>query len=53
MATLTIGITADAERRLREEAARRNASLEFNVQDDELAVIHEAVDSVRASRSPS
>jgi len=28
MATLTIEISADAERRLREEAARRNASAE-------------------------
>ena len=71
MATLTIEITADAERRLREEAARRNASAEvlasrllvdqlrfpipaeFDVQDDVLAVINEAVDSVRAERSPS
>ena len=70
MATLTIEISADAERRLREEAARRNASAEvlasklladqlrfpipaeFDVRDEELAAIQEAVDSVRAERSP-
>lgn len=65
MATLTIDIPADAERRLREEAGRRNASVEtyaasllvnqlqprlpaeFDIGDEEIAAIQEAVREVR------
>jgi hypothetical protein len=65
MATLTINISADTERRLREEAGRRNASAEayaaslivsqlqsrlpgeFEIGDEEIAVIQEAVREVR------
>jgi len=67
MASLTIEIPADAEQRLREEAARRNDSAEalaarllidqlrlaqlpaeFDMNDQEIAVIRTAVDEVRA-----
>src|SRR5688572_27596731 len=65
MATLTIDLPADAERRLREEAGRRNASVEdyaarlivnqldsrapaeFEIGDDEVAAIQQAVREVR------
>jgi hypothetical protein len=65
MAILTIELPADAERRLREEAGRRNASVEayaaslivnhlrsglpaeFEIGDEEIATIQEAVHQVR------
>jgi hypothetical protein len=64
-ATLTINIPADADRRLREEAGRRNSSAEayaaslivsqlqsglpaeFEITDDEIAAIRDAVREVR------
>jgi hypothetical protein len=66
MATLTIEISTEDEKRLREEALRHNASVEsfaaklladqlrhplpaeFDVTDDEIAIIHDAIDQVRA-----
>jgi hypothetical protein len=70
MATLTTEIPADAERRLREEAERRSATVEvyvaslivnqleprlpgeFDIGDDEIAVIQEAVREVRGQVKP-
>jgi molybdopterin converting factor small subunit len=66
MATLLIDIPPDAERRLREEAGRRNATVEsyaaslivnqleqrlpaeFEIGDEEIAVIQDAVREVRS-----
>jgi hypothetical protein len=70
MATLTIDLPADAERRLREQAQRRNASVEayaaslivnqldakapaeFEIGDEEIAAVQQAVREVRGQISP-